>query len=101
MVVLKDCLFVLAAVDNLAALVGLGGGLEVHKAARVFPVFKDMHHGVRRPLALVAGVVAACKFLSDFDKKNEFDIEKYLKRRPAVIKPEEPFDLYEIDGDDL
>ena len=32
---------------------------------------------------------------------NKFDIEKYLKRRPAAIKPEEPFDLYEIDGDDL
>ena len=42
MVVLKDCLFVLAVVDNLAALVGLCGGLEVHKAARVFPVFKDI-----------------------------------------------------------
>jgi len=34
------------------------------------------------------------KFLSDFDKKNEFDIEKYLKRRPKIIKPDEPFDLY-------
>ena len=45
MVVLEDCLFVLAVVDNLAALVGLCGGLEVHKAARVFPVFKDMYHG--------------------------------------------------------
>lgn len=41
------------------------------------------------------------KFLSDFNKKNEFDIEKYLKRRPVVIKPDEPFDLYEIDGIDL
>ena len=60
MVVLKDCLLVLAVVDNLAALVGLGGSLEVLKAARVFPVFKDMYHGVRRPFALIAGVVAAC-----------------------------------------
>ena len=41
------------------------------------------------------------KILSDFDKKNEFDIEKYLKRRPEIIKPDDPFDLYEIDGEDL
>ena len=59
MVVLENRLFVLAVVDNLAALVGLCGGLEVHKAARVFPVFKDMYHGIRRPFALIAGVVAA------------------------------------------
>ena len=32
MVVLEDCLFVLAVVDNLAALVGLCGGLEVHNS---------------------------------------------------------------------
>jgi hypothetical protein len=49
-VVLKDCLFVLAVVDNLAAFIGLCGGLEVHKAACVFLVFKDMHHGVHAHL---------------------------------------------------
>ena len=37
------------------------------------------------------------KYLSDFDKKNAFDMEKELKRRPAIVKPDEVFDYYEID----
>ena len=41
------------------------------------------------------------KCLSDYNKKNEFDIEKYIKHRPSIIKPDEPFDLYEIDGKEI
>ena len=37
------------------------------------------------------------KELSDYDKKNEFDVERYMKRRPAVVKPEEPFEMYELE----
>lgn len=37
------------------------------------------------------------KYLSDYDKKNAFDVERYLKRRPAVVKPDETFDLYEVE----
>ena len=37
------------------------------------------------------------KYLSDYDKKNEFDVERYLKRRPAVVKLDETFDLYEVE----
>ena len=59
MVVLKDCLFFHGVLFALLHLVGHFLGLEVHKAARVFPVFKDMRHGVCRPPALIAGVVAA------------------------------------------
>ena len=33
--------------------------LEIYQTACVFPVFKDMHYGIGRPLALIAGVVAA------------------------------------------
>ncbi len=32
-----------------------------------------------------------------FLKKNEFDVERYMKRRPAVVKPEEPFEMYELE----
>ena len=32
---------------------------EIYQTACVFPVFKDMHYGISRPLALIAGVVAA------------------------------------------
>ena len=41
------------------------------------------------------------KYLSDYDKKNTFDIEKYRKRRPPIVRPEEVFDYYEIDAADL
>ena len=46
----------------LYAVLGLVRGLfrlEIHQTAGVFPVFKDMHHGVGRPFALIAGVVTA------------------------------------------
>ena len=33
--------------------------LEVYQTAGVLPVFEDMNDGVRRPFALIAGVVAA------------------------------------------
>lgn len=39
--------------------------------------------------------------LADADKKNTFDIERYMKRRPAIVKPDEPFDLYELKATDL
>lgn len=42
------------------------------------------------------------KYLSDHDKKNAFDVEKYLARlrkpRPPVA-PDEPFDFYEIEDE--
>ena len=38
-----------------------------------------------------------CKYLSDFDKKNAFDPEKELRRRPAIVGQNEVFDYYEID----
>ena len=40
------------------------------------------------------------KYLSDFDKKNTFDPEKELKRRPAIVGQNEVFDYYEIDVSD-
>ena len=75
--------------DELAV---MDGGKCILQVRGARPFFSDKFDITKHP---------RYKFLSDFDKKNEFDIEKYLKRRPAVIKPEEPFDLYEIDRDDL
>lgn len=37
------------------------------------------------------------KYLSDANPKNTFDIEKYMKRRKAIIKKNEVFDCYKID----
>ena len=41
------------------------------------------------------------KYLSDADKKNVFDVERYMKRRPTIVKPDEPFDMYELNASDL
>ncbi|USF31229.1 Protein VirD4 [Clostridium sp. MD294] len=70
----------------------MDGGKCILQVRGARPFFSDKFDITKHP---------RYKFLSDFDKKNVFDIEKYLKRRPAAIKPEEPFDLYEIDGADL
>ena len=40
------------------------------------------------------------KYLSDADEKNEFDIERFLNRRPAVVKETEKFDLYSVEVPD-
>lgn len=70
----------------------MDGGKCILQVRGARPFFSDKFDITKHP---------RYKFLSDFDKKNEFDIEKYLKRRPEIIKPDEPFDLYEIDGEDL
>ena len=36
------------------------------------------------------------KYLADADKKNEFDIERYMRRRPPIVKPDAPFEMYEL-----
>ena len=34
-------------------------------------------------------------------RKSAFDMEKHLRRRPAIVKPDEVFDYYEVDEADL
>ena len=60
----------------------------------VRPFFSDKYDITKHP---------KYKYLSDYDKKNTFDIEKFLKRqrRPVIIKPDTVFDYYEIDAADL
>ena len=41
------------------------------------------------------------QYLSDADKRNVFDVERYMKRKPAIVKPDEPFDMYELNASDL
>ena len=40
------------------------------------------------------------KYLSDYDKKNTFDTEKYLKKN-LTLNPDDVFDVYEINEADL
>ena len=40
-------------------------------------------------------------FTADADPQNTFDIEGYKRRRPAILRPDEPFELYELKAADL
>ena len=59
MVVLKNRLLFRGIFYAVFQLVGRLLGLKVYQTARIFPVFQQMNHGIGRPLALIAGVVAA------------------------------------------
>ena len=37
------------------------------------------------------------KYTADADPKNVFDMERYMKKQRAVVKPADSFDVYEID----
>ena len=56
------------------------------------PFFSDKYDLTKHP---------RYKYLSDADKKNVFDVERYMKRRPAIVKPDEPFDMYELSAKEL
>ena len=40
------------------------------------------------------------KYTADADKKYLFDMERYMKRKPAIVKPDEPFEMYELTATD-
>ena len=72
----------------------MDGGMCILQLRGVRPFFSKKYDITRHP---------RYKYLSDADKKNAFDVEKYIraqrkkKRSPAVVEPEEAFDLYEIE----
>ena len=72
----------------------MDGGKCILQLRGVRPFFSDKYDITKHP---------KYKYLSDYDKKNTFDIEKFLKRqrRPVIIKPDIVFDYYEIDAADL
>ena len=70
----------------------MDGGKCILQLRGVRPFFSDKFDITKHP---------KYKYLSDADPKNAFDMEKHLKRRPAIVKPDEIFDYYEIDAADL
>ena len=70
----------------------MDGGKCILQLRGVRPFFSDKFDITKHP---------KYKYLSDADPKNAFDMEKNLRRRPAVVKPDEVFDYYEIDAADL
>jgi len=71
--------------DELAV---MDGGKCILQVRGVRPFFSDKYDITKHP---------NYKYLADADKRNEFDIERYMKRKPVLLKPDEPFDLYELD----
>ena len=70
----------------------MDGGKCILQLRGVRPFFSDKYDLTKHP---------RYKYLSDADKKNVFDVERYMKRRPAIVKPDEPFDMYELNVSDL
>ena len=70
----------------------MDGGKCILQLRGVRPFFSDKYDLTKHP---------RYKYLSDADKKNVFDVERYMKRRPAIVKPDEPFDMYELNASDL
>ena len=70
----------------------MDGGKCILQVRGVRPFFSDKFDITKHP---------KYKYLSDADPKNAFDMEKHIKRRPAIVKPDEEFDVYEIDASEL
>ena len=70
----------------------MDGGKCILQLRGVRPFFSDKFDITKHP---------NYKYLFDADKKNTFDMEKHLRRRPAIVKPDEVFDYYEIDAASL
>ncbi len=70
----------------------MDGGKCILQLRGVRPFFSDKFDITKHP---------RYQYLSDADKKNIFDVERYMKRRPAIVKPDEPFDMYELNASDL
>lgn len=77
----------LASVDELAV---LDGSKCILQLRGVRPFMSNKFDITKHP---------KYKYLSDYDKKNEFDIEKFLSTR-LKLKPDEQFDVYEISVDE-
>ena len=70
----------------------MDGGKCILQLRGVRPFFSDKYDLTKHP---------RYKYLSDADKKNVFDVERYMKRRAAIVKPDEPFDMYELSAKEL
>ena len=70
----------------------MDGGKCILQLRGVRPFFSDKFDITKHP---------RYQYLSDADKRNVFDVERYMKRRPAIVKPDEPFDMYELSAKEL
>lgn len=66
----------------------MDGGKCILQLRGVRPFLSDKYDITKHP---------RYKMLSDYDKKNAFDMEKYMKRRNSVVAKDEVFDYYKIE----
>ena len=72
--------------DELAV---MDGGKCIFMLRGVRPFLSDKYDLTRHP---------NYRYTADADPKNVFDMERYMKKRRAVVKPTDTFDVYEIDA---
>ena len=72
--------------DELAV---MDGGKCIFMLRGVRPFLSDKYDLTRHP---------NYRYTSDADPKNVFDMERYMKKQRAVVKPTDTFDVYEIDA---
>ena len=70
----------------------MDGGKCILQLRGVRPFFSDKYDITKHP---------RYKYLSDANPNNAYDIEKEMKRRPAIVKQDEVFDYYEVGADEL
>ena len=75
--------------DELAV---MDGGKCIFMLRGVRPFLSDKYDLTKHP---------DYRYTADADKKYLFDMERYMKRRPAIVKPDEPFEMYELTAADL
>ena len=75
--------------DELAV---MDGGKCIFMLRGVRPFLSDKYDLTKHP---------NYKYTADADKKYLFDMERYMKRKPAIVKPDEPFEMYELTAADL
>lgn len=72
--------------DELAV---MDGGKCIFMLRGVRPFLSDKYDLTRHP---------NYRYTADADPKNVFDMERYMKKQHAVVKPTDTFDVYEIDA---
>ena len=75
--------------DELAV---MDGGKCIFMLRGVRPFLSDKYDLTKHP---------NYKYTADADKKYLFDMERYMKRKPAIVKSDEPLEMYELTATDL
>ena len=71
--------------DELAV---MDGGKCIFMLRGVRPFLSDKYDLTKHP---------NYKYTADADKRNVFDIERYMRKQKTVVKPDDVFDVYELD----